>query len=110
MIPAVRLGLRLAGVGAPAGAGRFGGARSAMVAVAATVGTSLLLGVAAIARSELALNPEQFESPGMKVLLDSVVGMIAVPVLVFAATAGRLAAALRDRRQANRCALGLSRS
>lgn len=108
MSAVLRLGLRLAGVGAPAGAGRFGGVRSAMVAVAAIVGTSLLLDVAAITRSELALNPEQFESAGMKVLLASVVGMIAVPVLVLAATAGRLSASMRDRRLANLRLLGLS--
>ncbi len=108
MTPVVRLGLRLAGVGAPAGSGRFGGVRSAMVAVAAAVGTSLLLAVAAISRSELALNPSEFAGPGMKVLLASVVGVIAVPVLVLAATAGRLSASLRDRRLANLRLLGLS--
>lgn len=108
MTPVVRLGLRLAGVGAPAGSGRFGGVRSAMVAVAAAIGTSLLLAVAAISRSELALNPSEFHGPGMKVLLASVVGVIAVPVLVLAATAGRLSASLRDRRLANLRLLGLS--
>jgi len=78
-----------------------------MVAVAAVVGTSLLLGLAAISRSELALNPDQLDTPGMKVLLASVVGTIAVPVLVLAATAGRLSASLRDRRLANLRLLGL---
>jgi hypothetical protein len=78
-----------------------------MVAVAAVVGTSLLLGVAAISRSELALNPDQFDTPGMKVMLASVVGVITVAVLVLAATAGRLSASLRDRRLANLRLLGL---
>jgi len=106
----VVLGLRLAGLGSPRGAGRFGGLRTAMVTVSATVGTSLLLGVAAISRSELAMKPEQFDTPGMKVLLASVVAVIALPVLVLAATAGRLSASLRDRRLANLRLLGLSPS
>jgi len=107
MRPLVVLGLRLAGLGAPAGSGRFGGARSAMVGLSAVVGTSLMLGVSAISRSELALNPEEFDTPGTKVLLASVVAVIVIPVLVLATTAGRLSASLRDRRLSNLRLLGL---
>lgn len=102
----LRLGLRLAGVGAMRGAGRLGWLRSAMVAVSAAVGTVLMLGVAAIARTETSLHPDAFVS-GMKILLASIVAVIAVTVLMLAAAAGRLSAALRDRRLANLRLLGL---
>ena len=103
MIRAVALGLRLAGGGA--GSGRL---RSAMVAAASAIGTWLLLSVAAIARAEQRQNVGLYASAEMQRLLLAVVLAIALPVLVLAATAGRLSAALRERRLANLRLLGMT--
>ncbi len=103
MIRAVALGLRLAGGGA--GPGRL---RSAMVAAAAAIGTWLLSSVAAIARAEQFEGFALYSSSEMQRLLLAVVLAIALPVLVLAATAGRLSAALRERRLANLRLLGMT--
>ncbi len=100
---AVALGLRLAGGGA--GSARL---RSAMVAAAAGIGTWLLLSVAAIARAERLQNVGLYASAEMQRLLLAVVLAVALPVLVLAATAGRLSAALRERRLANLRLLGMT--
>ncbi|MGI8578177.1 MAG: FtsX-like permease family protein [Nocardioidaceae bacterium] len=100
---AVLLGLRLAA--AHTGAARF---RSSMVALSAAIGTWLLLCVAAIARAEQFQDPELYSSADMKRLLLAVVSAVALPVLVLAATVGRLSAALRDQRLANLRLLGLT--
>lgn len=106
MIAALRLGLRLAGGGAATGSSRL---RSAMVAVAAAVGAVLMLGVVAIAHSETGRSDHGLvSSHGMSLLLATVVVTVALPVLVLAATAGRLAAAMRDRRLANLRLLGMT--
>lgn len=106
MMAAVRLGARLAGAGIAAGAGRL---RSALVALAAAIGTALMLAVLAIARSEMAATGEPFAfDQGIPQLLAMIVVTIALPVLVLAGTAGRLAAALRDRRLANLRLLGMT--
>ncbi|HSF27370.1 MAG TPA: FtsX-like permease family protein [Actinomycetes bacterium] len=105
MKPAVALGLRLA-----LGTTRADRLRSAMVALSAAIGTLLLLVVAAIARAEQAQHPNLYSSVEMQRLLLAVVLAVALPVLVLAATAGRLSAALRDRRLANLRLLGLSPS
>lgn len=108
MIAAIRLGLRLAGLGAVKGQGRAGGVRSLMVAMATLVGTLLVLGVAAVTRSEQAAPDHGLVSDrGLPVLLATVFIVAALPVVVLAATVARLAAAMRDRRLANLRLLGL---
>ncbi len=80
-----------------------------MVALAAAVGTLIMLGVLAIAHSEAGEAEHGLVSPhGMSLLLATVVVTVGLPVLVLAATAGRLAAAMRDRRLANLRLLGMS--
>jgi len=103
MTRAVALGLRLAGGGA--GSARL---RSAMVAAAAAIGTWLLLAVTAIARAEQVQMAGLYSSAEMQWLLLAVVLAVALPVLVLAATAGRLSAALRERRLANLRLLGMT--
>lgn len=110
MIGAVRLGLRLAGVGATRGAGGAAWLRSGMVALAGCVGTVLLLALAAIVSAEQLRRPEVFSDPDLRNLMLSVIAAVAVPILVLAATVGRLSAALRDRRLANLRLLGLTPS
>lgn len=100
---ALLLGLRLTGGGA--GPARM---RSVFVAVAAAVGTALLLAVAAVARAEAAQDAALYGAAEMRRLLLAVVLTVALPVLVLAATAGRLSAELRDRRLANLRLLGLT--
>lgn len=106
MTGAVRLGLRLAWGGAAGGYGRL---RSVMVALAATVGVLVMLSVLAIAHAE-AGRPDHglISSHGMSLLLATVVLTVGLPVLVLAATAGRLAASMRDRRLANLRLLGMT--
>lgn len=101
---AVALGLRLTGAGA--GPARL---RSALVALAAAIGTTVLLAVCALARAELLVDRARYDNePGFLWLALAVVLSIVLPVLVLAATVGRLSAELRDRRLANLRLLGLS--
>jgi len=79
-----------------------------MVAAAAGIGTWLLLNVAAIARAEQVQMAGLYSSAEMQRLLLAVVLAVALPVLVLAATAGRLSAALRERRLANLRLLGMT--
>ena len=79
-----------------------------MVATAAAIGTWLLLSVTAIARAEQVQVAGLYSSAEMQRLLLAVVLAIALPVLVLAATAGRLSAALRERRLANLRLLGMT--
>ena len=103
MNPSVRLGWRLAGEGAnPA---RL---RAAMVALSSAIGTAVLLCVVAVARAETLVGPQVFRPGDMTPLLVAVVLTVAVPVLVLAATVGRLSSQLRDRRLANLRLLGLT--
>lgn len=96
----VGLGLRLA-VGSR---GRRG--RSVLAATAVGVGVLLLLVVWTVAQARLADSlVYQTEQPR---LLAVIVGGVALPVVVLAATVGRLSAALRDRRLGNLRLLGLS--
>lgn len=106
MIAALRLGLRLAGGGAATRGSRV---RSLMVAVAAGVGVLLMLAVLAIAHSETGRRDHGLVSDsGVSLMLATVVVTVGLPVLVLAATAGRLAAAVRDRRLANLRLLGMT--
>ncbi|MGN6251537.1 MAG: FtsX-like permease family protein [Marmoricola sp.] len=105
MRPAVRLGLRL-GFG-PSRAERW---RTVSVVIAVLLGTAVLLDTAAVARAEQALHPGAYADPDNLRLLGAVVAAILLPVLVLAATVGRLSAALRDRRMANLRLLGMTRS
>jgi hypothetical protein len=80
-----------------------------MVALTGAVGTLLMLGVLAIAHSEAGRSDHGLvSSHGMSLLLATVVVTVALPVLVLAATAGRLAASMRDRRLANLRLLGMT--
>jgi hypothetical protein len=79
-----------------------------MVAAAAALGAWLLVGVAAIARAEQSQDVGLYASADMQRLLLAVVLAVALPVLVLAATAGRLSAALRERRLANLRLLGMT--
>jgi len=81
-----------------------------MVAVAALVGTLLLLSVTAVTRAELRVNDVALINRGMLLLLLSAGVAMALPVLMLASTAGRLSASLRDRRLANLRLLGLSQA
>jgi hypothetical protein len=100
------LGLRLAGLSASSSAGSAR-IRSLMVALTSAIGTFLLLVVGAITRAEILQRPWGLE-PGVRILLIAVVITIGLPVLMLAATSGRLSAAIRDRRLANLRLLGLS--
>lgn len=103
MRQAILLGLRLVRGGT--GSARL---RSTMVALAAAIGTWLLLCVAAVARAEEFQNPGLYSSSDMQRLLLAVVCAVTLPVLVLAATVGRLSAGLRDQRLANLRLLGLT--
>lgn len=108
MIAAIRLGVRLAGAGAAASAARR---RSVLVALAAAVGTVLLLAALAIAHSETAAATDVTGPAGphaTRNLVVAVIVVVSMAVLVLAATAGRLAAALRDQRLANLRLLGMT--
>jgi putative ABC transport system permease protein len=100
---AVWLGLRLAGAGA--GSARL---RSASVALASAIGTLVLLVVTAVVRADQVHAGLAGHGEHTGRLLLAVVLSIALPVLVLAATAGRLSAELRDRRLANLRLLGLT--
>ncbi len=101
MIAPVRLGLRLA-AGTPGQRGR-----SALVAMAAALGTvALLVTLGMVAAPQLSqwfgASPELFR------FRAAVVGGVALPVLALAGTVGRLSASLRDRRLGNLRLLGLT--
>lgn len=101
MRAAVALGARLAW-GSP-------GRRTRSLAVLGTcaAGTVVLLTVWAIAHGRLG-DTAAFSDQEVGRLLAAVVGAVALPVFVLAATVGRLSAQLRDRRLANLRLLGLS--
>ncbi|TDE14045.1 FtsX-like permease family protein [Jiangella asiatica] len=101
MIAAVALGVRLAW-GSP---GRR--VRSLSVLAASAVGTSVLLAVWAIATSRVG-STGAFSDQEVGRLIAGVVAAVALPVVVLAATVGRLSAQLRDRQLANLRLLGLS--
>lgn len=102
MSATLRLGARLA-VGTRGQRGR-----SLMVVVAAAVGALVMLAVLAIAAAEQAAGSALFNSAELRRLTAVVVVVVALPILVLAATVGRLSAALRDRRLANLRLLGLT--
>jgi putative ABC transport system permease protein len=102
---ALLLGLRLA-----LGGGRAQRLRAASVAAAVLVGTVVLLGTAAIAHSEGIQHLELYANADNRRLLAAVVTAVGFPVLILAATVGRLSAGLRDRRMANLRLLGLGRA
>jgi putative ABC transport system permease protein len=104
VIPAVRLGVRLA----------WGGTweqrlRAASVSCAVAVGAVVLLAMAGVASSEAAQWPDVYADPDSRRLFAAVVAAVCLPVMVLAATVGRLSAGLRDRRMANLRLLGLGR-
>jgi putative ABC transport system permease protein len=99
--PAVRLGLRLA-VGTPGQR-----ARSTLVVFATVIGAWLLLSTLAVGRA-IALTPSGDSASDRARLALSVVTAVAVPILVLAASVGRLSASVRERRLANLRLLGLS--
>ncbi len=101
MRAAVALGARLAW-GSP---GRR--ARSFAVLGTSAAGTVVLLTVWAIADGRVG-DTEAFSDAEVGRVLAAVVGAVALPVFVLAATVGRLSAQLRDRRLANLRLLGLS--
>ena len=105
MIAALRLGLRLA-----LGAAREPRLRAASVAAAVLVGAVVLLATAAIAASEGVQHPEVYANADNQRLLAAVLVAVGFPVLVLAATVGRLSAGLRDRRMANLRLLGMGRA
>lgn len=97
----VRLGLRLA-----IGARGSQWLRAASVALATLVGTGVLLGFFAVVHAQEAMHPGT--SPGTRGLLAAIVAAVVLPVVMLASTAGRLSAALRDRRLANLRLLGMT--
>lgn len=99
MRAAVALGLQLA-----LRSGRAARLRSALVAAAALVGTTVLLSVAGLARASSGRTTES----GLGWVGVALVAGIGLPVMVLAATVGRLSAELRDRRLANLRLMGLS--
>lgn len=101
MRAALALGARLAW-GSP---GRR--ARSLAVLATSAAGTVVLLTVWAVAHGRLG-DTAAFDDQEVGRLMAAVVGAVALPVFVLAATVGRLSAQLRDRRLANLRLLGLS--
>ncbi|MBB5789810.1 FtsX-like permease family protein [Jiangella mangrovi] len=101
MRAAVALGVRLAW-GSP---GRR--ARSLAVLGTGAAGTWVLLTVWAIAHGRIG-DTAAFSEQEVGRVMAAVVGAVALPVFVLAATVGRLSAQLRDRRLANLRLLGLS--
>lgn len=104
MTAAVRLGLRLA-----LGSARDQRLRAASVLVAVFVGAVVLLSTAAITHSQRVQQPFAYQEADNQRLLAAVIASILFPVLVLAATVGRLSAGLRDRRMANLRLLGMGR-
>lgn len=105
MIRAFALGLRLAGVGTASAR-----IRAAMVAVAALVGTWTLLALAAFSRAQQVELMMAYSPREITTLLLVIVASIAIPVLMLAASAGRLSASVRERRLGCLRLLGLSPS
>ncbi|MGN6131681.1 MAG: hypothetical protein ACTHOK_15170 [Nocardioidaceae bacterium] len=105
MSAALRLGLRLA-----LGSGREQRLRATSVAAAVLVSAVVLLATAAIAASEGIQHPEVYANADNQRLLAAVVIAVGFPVLVLAATVGRLSAGLRDRRMGNLRMLGMGRA
>ncbi len=99
MRAALSLGLQLA-----LRSGRAARLRSALVAAAALVGTTVLLSMAGLARASAGRTTES----GLGWVAVALVAGIGLPVLVLAATVGRLSAELRNRRLANLRLMGLS--
>lgn len=102
MTPALRLGARLA-LGT---AGQRG--RSLLVAGAAAVGALLLLAVLAVAAAEQAKGSDALSATDLRRLTAVLIAVVALPIVVLAATVGRLSASIRDRRLANLRLLGLT--
>lgn len=102
MTPTVRLGARLAW-GTPGQRGR-----SLLVALAAGLGTLVLLAVLAVAAAERVTSTGEYSDLDLRRLTTAIVLAMALPVIALAATVGRLSAALRDRRLANLRLLGLT--
>ncbi len=103
MIAAIQLGLRLA-----VRSSNEARVRSGMVALAAAVGTAVIMSVLAIAAADRSVNPERYADGGMSRVVALIVVVIAVQVAGLAGVAGRLAAAMRGRRLGNLRLLGLS--
>lgn len=82
--------------------------RSSLVALAAAIGTSVLLAATGLIAADMAANPVRYADRGLIWLAVAVVLGVALPVLVLAATVGRLSAALRGRRLAALRLLGMS--
>ncbi len=101
MIAAALLGARLA-VGTPGQRGR-----SLLVALAAGSGALVLLTVTAVVAAEQSVGSVEYTASELGRLSAAVTGAVALPVLVLAATVGRLSASIRDRRLANLRLLGL---
>ena len=102
MTGALRLGARLA----LGNAGQRG--RSLLVAGAAALGVLLLLAVLAVAAAEQAKGSDAFSATELRRLTAVVIAVVALPIVVLAATVGRLSASIRDRRLANLRLLGLT--
>lgn len=104
MRAAIQLGLRLAFQAE--GAGRV---RSILVASAAATGSMILLTATALSHADVVGSPDRYDQRmGFGWLSVAVVVGIGLPVLVLAATVGRLSASMRDRRLSNLRLLGLS--
>lgn len=103
MKAAVALGVRLAVRTSPEGR-----VRSGMVALAAAVGTVVIMSVLAIAAADRSANPDRYADGGMARVVALIVLVIAVQIAGLAGVAGRLAAAMRSRRLGNLRLLGMS--
>ena len=82
--------------------------RSAMVAVAAAIGTVAAMVILAFARADRAVRPELYADGGMGRLVAVVLAVVGLEVAALAAAAGRLSAVVRARRLANLRLLGLT--
>lgn len=98
----MRLGARLAW-GTPGQRGR-----SLLVALAAGLGTLVLLAVLAVTAAERVRSTGEYSDVELRRLTTAIVLAVALPVIALAATVARLSAALRDRRLANLRLLGLT--
>ena len=79
-----------------------------MVAVAAAAGALLLLAVLGVVAAQQTQGSETFSPTELRRLTAVVVTVVALPIVVLAATVGRLSASVRDRRLANLRLLGLT--
>lgn len=103
MRPALLLGLRLS-VGTPGQR-----TRSIFVVLATAVGSLLLLSTLAVG-SAISVTDNGYSTSERDRLALSIVAAVALPILVLAASVGRLSASVRERRLANLRLLGLSAS